>query len=218
MSAASMPGVSVSRQRWIVLCLLTVMASGAFAASTKHKPAYAKAAVIKVVPAKVATKAAPAAATVAAPKPATVAAPAAATDPNLVALQMVSGMAEAGAPHLALQIMDRDQPGTAGVPADWMAWERERIFIYQQSHAWKSVIARVDQLPRDATPDLRAWETMQAADAWLHLGDGAKALALVQPLVWSGVDDRTLADLRQLVIRSYTAMGKLDDALTAVIR
>src|SRR5262249_6746475 len=138
-------------RRLAVCCLLAVMASGAHAASPKTKKTHPKAAV---------TQAAPAAATVVPPKPATVAVPAAATlssNPAVAALQMVSGMADAGAPHLALEVMDRDQPGTAADPATWMAWERERIYIYQSSHAWKSVIARVDQLPKDATPDFRTW-------------------------------------------------------------
>jgi len=198
-------------------CLLAVLALSAGIAQAKAptKKHHAK-------PPVAAAKPAPAAATVVPPKAATVAAPAASTapppDPYMVALQTVSGMAEAGAPRLALEIMDRDQPDTAQDPAAWMAWERERIYIYQSSHAWKAVIARLDRLPKDAAPDFCAWETMQAADAWLHLGDGAKALALVQPLVWSVTDDRSLSALRQLIIRSYTAMDKLDDAQTAVIR
>jgi hypothetical protein len=130
-------------------------------------------------------------------------------------------MAEAGAPRVALEIMDRDQSDPAKDIVGWMSWERERIYIYQSSHAWKAVIERTAKIPAEATPDFHRWEAMQAADAWLHLGDGAKALSLVQPLVWdarSPPDDPTLAALRQLVIRSYTSMGKLDDAQAAVIR
>ncbi|HEX2667564.1 MAG TPA: hypothetical protein VHP13_04240, partial [Gammaproteobacteria bacterium] len=172
----------------------------------------------------------PAAAKKAQPKPAAakpVAAPPAATaapppvDPNLISLETVSGMSEAGAPRLALDIMDRDQPDPAKDPAGWMSWERERIYIYQSSHAWKAVVRRMGKLPKDATPDFRAWEAMQAADAWLHMGDGAKALALVQPLIWDEKhppDEHDLAALRQLVIRCYTSLGRLDDAQAAVIR
>ena len=202
----------MSKLRQLACCCLTVLVLDAGTAAAKPT---------KKTHAKPTAKTAPAAAGAAAPKTATTAAPAAAsvpTDPAILALQAVSGMAEAGAPHLALEIMDRDQPGAAADPAAWMAWERERIYIYQSSHAWKAVIGRMAKLPKDATPGFRAWETMQAADAWLHLGDGAKALALVQPLVWSAADDRSLAALRQLIIRSYTAMGRLDDAQTAVIR
>ena len=206
--------VLMRRPAQIAICLLlAVIASGASAAPSKTSKK------TKARPA--ATQATPAAATVVPPKATTVTAPAAATvpaDPALAPLQTVSGMAEAGAPHLALQIMDRDQPGTAGDSAVWMAWERERIYIYQSSWDWRAVIDRMDKLPKDATPDFRTWESMQAADAWLHLGDGGKALGLVQPLIWGAADDRSLAALRELLIRSYTVMGRLDDAQTAVIR
>ena len=211
----------MSKLRRLACLSLAVLALGTGVATAKPaKKSHPKPAVTKPAPT-AATVIPPKTATMAPPKAATVAAPAAATipaDPAMAALQTVSGMAEAGAPHLALEIMDRDQPGTAADAAAWMAWERERIYIYQSSHDWKAVIDRVAKLPKDATPDFRSWETMQAADAWLHLGDGAKALALVQPLVWSAADDRSLAALRELVIRSYTAMGRLDDAQTAVIR
>ncbi|MFI4921018.1 MAG: tol-pal system YbgF family protein, partial [Gammaproteobacteria bacterium] len=141
-----------------------------------------------------------------------------AADPNL---SLVSGMASAGAPRIALEIMDRDQPDAAQDLVGWMAWERERIYIYQTARAWKSIIERTAKSPKEATPDFHRWEAMQAADAWLHLGDGAKALALVQPLVWdpkSPPDPATLSALRQLIIKSYTVSGKLDDAQAAVIR
>jgi len=130
-------------------------------------------------------------------------------------------MASAGAPRIALEIMDRDQPEAAKDLVGWMAWERERIYIYQTAHAWKAVIGRAAKAPKEATTEFHRWEVMQAADAWLHLGDGVKALGLLQPLVWdaqSPPDAATLAELRQLIIRSYTVSGKLDDAQTAVIR
>ncbi|HEV2332361.1 MAG TPA: hypothetical protein VGV16_04295 [Gammaproteobacteria bacterium] len=160
-----------------------------------------------------------------APAPSTVAAPAASTtapaDPNLITLQTVSGMASAGAPALALKLMDQDQPDFAADAVGWMSWERERLYIYQAGGDWHAVIGRAEHLPKDASPDFRAWEEMQAADAWLHLGEGGKARALVLPLVWdakSPPDDRELALLRRLIIRSYIANDRLPDAQTAVIR
>ena len=159
------------------------------------------------------------------PAPATVAAPAASTTPpadsNLITLQTVSAMASAGAPGLALKLMDQDQPDFAVDAVGWMSWERERLYIYQTGGDWHAVIDRAEHLPKAASPEFRAWEEMQAADAWLHLGDGGKARALVLPLVWdakSPPDDRELSLLRRLIIRSYIAHDRLPDAQTAVIR
>ena len=225
--------------RIVCCCLLAVVASGALAASPKkaRKPQAKAPAAASVATPAAGSKSAPAPATAVPPKPATaaapavatvtppagtVAAPAAASAPKPDAdLTLVSGMASAGAPRVALEIMDRDQPDAGKDLAGWMSWERERIYIYQSNHAWKAVIDRTAKVPAEATPDFHRWEAMQAADAWLHLGDGEKALSLLQPLVWdakSPPDDATLAELRRLIIRSYTSMGKLDDAQAAVIR
>ena len=212
--------------RRLVFCALfaALAVSGAAHAKTpkRSKPAAAATAAAPAAASKPAP--APVAATKPAPAPATTAAPAAVTavvpaaDPNLT---MVSGMASAGAPRIALEIMDRDQPEASQDLVGWMAWERERIYIYQTAHAWKAVIQRTAKSPKEATTEFHRWEAMQAADAWLHLGDGDKALALVQPLVWDAAsppDAATLSQLRQLIIRSYTVSGRLDDAQTAVIR
>ncbi|HEY3860013.1 MAG TPA: hypothetical protein VGM47_10450 [Gammaproteobacteria bacterium] len=213
-------------------CLLATSLAGSGVAYAKiPKKTPAKPASTAAAPAAV-SKPAPPPATVAAPNSSTKPVPAAGTSPAPAAttavvpaadpnLTLVSGMASAGAPRIAVEIMDRDQPDAAKDLVGWMSWERERIYIYQTDQAWKAIIERAGKLPKEATPDFHRWEAMQAADAWLHLGDGAKALALVQPLVWdtqSPPDDATLSALRQLIIRSYTVSGKLDDAETAVTR
>ena len=189
-----------------VFSLAALLAAGmAFAAKAPKKKTHAKPAVTKLVPA---------------PAPST-APPPVAVDPNLITLDTVSGMAAAGAPRLALQLMDKYQPDFAQDPVGWMSWERERIFIHQASLQWQEVIDRTDKMPAGVGPDFRAWEEMQAADAWLHLGDGPKARALLQPILWKSdppPEGAELADLRRLLIRSYIADQHLDDAQTAVIR
>ena len=189
----------------LALCMATVWAAPA---KKRHKAKPAAATKVQ----------APAAVTVAVPYAATAGAP---VDPNLVTLATASAMASAGAPSLALKLMDEHQPSFTDDAVGWMSWERERIYIYQSGGDWRGVIARAEHLPKDVGADFRAWEEMQAADGWLHLGDGADARALLLPLVWdkdAPPDDAELAGLRRLIIRSYIANGRLDDARTAVIR
>ena len=169
-------------------------------------------------PAAVTRVAAPAATTIAVPFATTVGSP---SDPNLLTLQTVSGMASAGAPRIALKLMDQYQPDFAADAVGWMSWERERIYIYQSGSDWQAVIGRAQHLPAGVGADFLAWEEMQAADAWLHLDDGVKARALLLPLVWDKdalPDDRELATLRRLIIRSYIVADRLDDAQSAVLR
>jgi len=144
--------------------------------------------------------------------------------PNLNAsptLQDISGFASAGAPNLALQFIDRDQPVFAQDPVGWMAWERERIYLYQSTKDWQAIIARAQHPPAGIGVDFNQWEEMQAAAAWLELGKGHEAREIVRRLIWnpqSPPDDQSLSQLRQLVLRSYLADQRLDDAQTAVIR
>jgi hypothetical protein len=144
--------------------------------------------------------------------------------PNLNAtptLQDINGFASAGAPDLALQFIDREQPNFAQDPVDWMAWERERIYLYQSIEDWKAVIERSGNLPAQVGADFRRWEDMQAAAAWLQLGKGHEARVILRKLIWntqSPPDDQTSSQLRQLVLRSYLVDERLEDAQTAVIR
>ncbi|MGA9852733.1 MAG: hypothetical protein WBR15_07365 [Gammaproteobacteria bacterium] len=144
--------------------------------------------------------------------------------PNLNAapnLQDIGTFASAGAPNLALQFMDRDQPDFNQDPVGWMAWERERIYLYQSTRNWQAVIARVAKLPANIGADFRQWEEMQAAAAWLQLGKGHEARLILRALIWNTEtppDDQTLSQLRQLVLRSYLTDEQLADAQTAVIR
>ena len=146
------------------------------------------------------------------------------TAPNLNAaptLQDISGFASAGAPNLALQFIDRDQPDIAQDAVGWMAWERERIYLYQSTENWQAIILRAQHVPAEIGADFRQWEQMQAAAAWLQLGKGHEAREILRSLIWntqSPPNDQSLSQLRQLVLRSYLTDQRLDDAQTAVIR
>lgn len=144
--------------------------------------------------------------------------------PNLNAapnLRDISGFASAGAPNLALHFIDRDQPLFAKDAVGWMAWERERIYLYQSTGNWRAIITRARHVPDGIGADFRQWEDMQSAAAWLQLGNGHAARVILRKLIWNTKtppDDKTLSQLRQLVLRSYLTDRRLDDAQTAVIR
>ncbi len=136
-------------------------------------------------------------------------------------LQDISALVSAGAPNLALKFLDRNQPDFSRDAVGWMAWERERIYLYQFTHAWRAIIARAQRLPAGVGSDFREWEKMQAAAAWLQLDHGHEARRILRAIIWSRKpppDAQTLSRLRQLVIQSYLKDRRLDDAQTAVIR
>lgn len=136
-------------------------------------------------------------------------------------LDEVSALASAGATGLAARLIEQHQPEFNTDPVGWMSWERERIYIYQSTRQWQKITDRLARLPGGLSADFRTWETTQAADAWLHLGNAHQARMLVRPLIWTGdapPGDATLGKLRQLIIRSYLTDKDLDDAQSAVIR
>ncbi|MGB9430148.1 MAG: hypothetical protein WCC11_09810 [Gammaproteobacteria bacterium] len=192
--------ITMPRILIILIAVLSVVSAPAFAVEKHHKAA----------PKKSHT----------APTPAVTQAP----PPNLNAapsLQDIGSFASAGAPNLALQFIDRDQPDFTQDAAGWMAWERERIYLYQSTRNWQAIIARASKLPADIGADFRQWEEMQAAAAWLQLGKGHEARLILRKFIWnsaSAPDDQSLSQLRQLVLRSYLTDEYLADAQTAVIR
>ncbi|MDE2195801.1 MAG: hypothetical protein KGJ56_01230 [Gammaproteobacteria bacterium] len=191
----------ISIRRILIILAACLLVAGAPAqAAQKHKQQHGKAAAARTPPA---------------PQPPPV--PPFSLTPTLAD---ISTMAAAGAPGLALKLVARDQPAFAQDAVGWMSWERQRIYLYQSSKAWGDIIARVQHLPAGLGVDFRQWEDMQAADAWLQLGHGREARAVLRALIWGKTPpaDATLSQLRQLVIRSYLVDQRLDDAQTAVIR
>jgi hypothetical protein len=136
-------------------------------------------------------------------------------------LDQISHLSEAGAPHLAIKLLDQGQPPYAKKPVVWLKWERERIHIDQAAENWRAVIARVRRLPNAVPADFRTWELTQAAEAELKLGKYAAARRRVRRLIFGPDKQFSTNDLkgwRKLIIQSYVAEGGLKDAVTAVLR
>ncbi len=130
-------------------------------------------------------------------------------------------LAKAGAPTLALSMMNRYQPDSATAPAAWTSWERVRLEILREDGRWRDIVNRVKQLPEELPADFLTWARTQQALAHLQLGEGAQARALLRSLIWDAEQRghrELFATWRRLVIESYLADGYLQDARTALLR
>ena len=65
----------------------------------------------------------------------------------------VRALASSGAALLAQHTIDTLQPAAKSDPEGWMAWERERVRIYQQSADWSSLVNRLETLPPNLPAD-----------------------------------------------------------------
>lgn len=137
---------------------------------------------------------------------------------SLSALQEMAG---AGAPGLALTLMDEYQPSVDNAPAAWARWEQTRIRILSGQQAWRRALDQLADLPAAAPTGFRPWALEQRAMLHLQLDEPAAARAVLRDLIWDGYggdDAVALQRWQQLIIRSYLADGLIDDAVVALRR
>jgi len=144
--------------------------------------------------------------------------PVAAADLPLVRLQEIGS---AGAPGLALERLDAEQPDPGTNPDRWVEWERARISILVEAGAWRRAVQRLTDLP-PATPEpFRRWAIEQRAAFHLELDESSAARALLRDLIWTagpGAAPEELRRWRRLVVRSYLVDRRTGDAVTALRR
>ncbi|MDX5332638.1 MAG: hypothetical protein LPK58_01125 [Gammaproteobacteria bacterium] len=135
--------------------------------------------------------------------------------------QEMLDLARAGAPGLALSMIDRLQPDRLRQQAAWLSWERTRLDLLEASERWPEVVERVSDYPADLPPDFLAWARTRQALAGLRLKQGAAARAVLRDLLWQVAprpEPAAIRYWRRLVIESYVVEGRLRDAHVALRR
>ena len=146
-----------------------------------------------------------------------------ASNPAAVRARAESGeahaLASAGAPQLALKLIDASQPPLNQSPAAWTVWERARLDILSSAGFTKRLFARIKAYPDDVPRSLREYAYLTGARAALGADDPARARGFLRPLIWNGSPPAApvLTQYRQLVLRSYVVGGNLKDADRALV-
>jgi len=136
-------------------------------------------------------------------------------------LAAIIHLAKQGASELALQQLNQQQPAPLDDPDNWLRWERQRIELYRQSKDWQTLITRIEEQLPYIEDEFKAWFMTQQAEALLVLGEGSKARSILQFLIWfreGEHDNKTLAQWRRHIIRSYLLDNKTNDAHSAMLR
>lgn len=126
-----------------------------------------------------------------------------------------------GAPQLAQTLIDRYQAETDGDAAGWAHWEKQRIALHLALEEWEDVVKRAEALPPDTADDVRKWAQTRAAEAELALGHPAAARERLARLIWAPEESlgaAQLAEWRRLIIESYLAEQRSEDAAVALQR
>src|SRR5690606_7537985 len=96
-------------------------------------------------------------------------------------LDELMALARAGAPALALRLMDAEQ----GEPTDnphWIEWERARIALLIGRGRWLEIQRRLEQVAVHLPPEHQAWALEQRAIASLETGQPQAARQLIAQL------------------------------------
>ncbi|MEJ2059740.1 MAG: hypothetical protein P8Y64_04560 [Gammaproteobacteria bacterium] len=131
------------------------------------------------------------------------------------------GLAKAGAPGLALGLMDRLTPDPAAQPDQWTDWMRVRIQVLEQAGRWQDLLDQTARLPKGIAPEFRQWVDVQRARAQLALGHAARARTVLRGLILQAgakTPDKTFQSWQRLIITSYLREDRLQDAQTALQR
>ena len=138
---------------------------------------------------------------------------------STISPQAVARLAEAGAPQLALSLADGAQPASSGERPLWLEWEGVRLDLLHRLDRPQELLQRVDALPADASPELRQKARWYAVRAAVESGAGEQARAGLARLLWdAGLPPEEMREARRLVIQSYLAEHKADEAYLAMLR
>ena len=99
-------------------------------------------------------------------------------------LDDVRALKESNAIQLALQLMDEHQPDPQTDLEKWMAWENERLRIYEQTANWLALIERTNEFPSNLTSQFLISAKMLRARAFLENKQPHAARQVLQGLVW----------------------------------
>lgn len=111
--------------------------------------------------------------------------PALADDP---VLERVDALAAAGAPGLALRVLDAAAMPSSAPGERWVAYERRRLQLYRSLNDTKAIAARIAALPVDAPDALRRHAAALLAEAKIETGDPEGARELLAALIHEAPD------------------------------
>ncbi len=135
-------------------------------------------------------------------------------------LQLLKDISNAGAPALTLTMLNQAQPSVDEDLYGWILWEQERLTILAKWNQWDQMLVRIEALPIDIPTQFKQQAATYKARAFMQLGQMESARLVLREQLWQS--DASEAEAyevwRQLVIKSYLADGRNEDARIAMLR
>ena len=135
-------------------------------------------------------------------------------------LELLHGISTAGAPNLALTMLDQAQPQLDADLYQWILWEQERFTILERWQLWDQLLVRAEGLPADIPRQFASQAATHQARAFLELGQYRSAREVLRRQLWNpgATEFPEYETWRRQIIESYLGDGLIEDARVAMLR
>ena len=135
-------------------------------------------------------------------------------------LDSLKNISAAGAPFLALKMLDQAQPSADADVYEWILWEQERYRILSRWKQWDELLLRIEGLPDDLPEPFLQQAASYRIRAYIALGQHDIARRLLREQLWrpEAGEAEEYRHWRRLVIETYLGGGRNDDASIAMRR
>jgi hypothetical protein len=134
------------------------------------------------------------------------------------AFEIAQRFADSDAPQIALERIEQLQPAATTAPR-WGDWEQLRCSLMRRLNRHQDLVRRVAALPAGAPAKTARFCLLQGARAAIAISQGAGARDFLARLIWrQELSEDEWRQARQLVIESYLAESKSQDAYALMLR
>ena len=135
-------------------------------------------------------------------------------------LDLLKHISASGEPALTLKMLDQAQPKFDENLYAWILWEQERLSILVKWQQWDELLVRLESLPSDIPLPFKQQAVTYEVRAYLALQQTDTARQILREQLWQigGAESAEYELWRQLIIRSYLADNRVEDARIAMLR
>lgn len=123
-------------------------------------------------------------------------------------------------PELSLRLIDEYQAAEETEPEAWFIWEQKRLQLMADLNYWQRVVDRISAYSDAIFLKHEVWFSLLKARALLKVSKPLNVRDNLRKLLWSDFElmPEQVATIRRLIIRSYLAENKANDAQRAMLR
>jgi len=123
-------------------------------------------------------------------------------------------------PELSIRLINDYQAEEQLGSENWFVWEKKRLQLMADLNQWQMIAQRITNYETSVLATHKVWLTLFRTSALLKISQPLSVRADLRQLLWSDEEmtPEQIEKTRRLIIRSYLAEGKAQDAQRAMLR